>query len=150
MLRAFQVLFFHSPSCHPCVHQSSFLCSDPALVLSPHCAVTSLNSALHPPTQGCVSERGRGCAQPRRATVLWGLRGSLTLPYSTECLLCWLVSLLNSALARQKNWRTPGVYLSLILYGLHHLVDLFKAVSARLTALVCLEQTEKTPGWAGM
>lgn len=42
------------------------------------------------------------------------------------------------------------MYLSLILYGLHHLVDLFKAVSARLTALVCLEQTEKTPGWAGM
>lgn len=42
------------------------------------------------------------------------------------------------------------MYLNLFLYGLHHLVDLFKAVSARLTALACLEQTEKTPGWAGM
>lgn len=38
----------------------------------------------------------------------------------------------------------------MILYTLHHLVDLFKAVSARFTALVCLEQTQKTPEWAGM
>lgn len=72
------------------------------------------------------------------------------LQHRVFALLAGFTSEPCSGTAEKHSWRTPGVYLSLILYGLHHLVDLFKAVSARLTALVCLEQTEKTPGWAGM